>query len=244
MTEAVQPPAKRARDLVRASSFAHLSTLDAADGWPYGSLIMTACDHDGSPLIMISQLAVHTKNIAADSRVALLFDHTSGYVEKLANARATVMGRAEATEAAGPRDRFCARHPNAVDLLELDFSIFKVHIERGHFVGGFGDVHGIDGDDLKFNSTACADLIAHEADIIEHMNADHADAIDLYANVLLGQDGTGWQMTGCDPEGCDLYQNETIGRLSFPNIAHNPDEARTALVGLANLARSQNLNTS
>ena len=239
MTETELSPAKRTRDIARASAFAQLSTLDAADGWPYGSLVITASDPDGSPLILISKLAVHTKNIAADSRVALLFDHTSGFESKLANARATVTGRALTTEETGPRNRLCARHPSAPDLLELDFNIFKVHIERGHLVGGFGDVHGIDGDELKFDSSTCTNLIDHESDIVGHMNTDHADAIDLYANVLLGQDGTGWRMTGCDPEGCDLYRGETIARLPFPKIAHNPDEARKALIALANEARQQ-----
>ena len=242
MTKTDQSPGKRTRDLVRANAFANLSTLDVTDGWPYGSLVMMACDHDGSPLILISQLAVHTKNIASDSRVALLFDHTSGFEERLANPRATVMGHAEKTDAAGARDRFCARHSNAADLLELDFSIYKVQIKRGHFVGGFGDVFDVEGDDLKFDVSACADLIAHEADIVEHMNAGHADAIDLYANVLLNLNGTGWRLTGCDPEGCDLYNHEEIARLSFPQPVRNPDEARKALVALTNEAR--NLNTS
>lgn len=230
-------PGKRARDMVRASAFAHLSTLDATDGWPYGSLVMTACDPDGSPLILMSQLALHTKNISGDSRVALLFDHTSGFVEKLANARVTITGKALVTDAASSRDRLCARHPNAPDLLALDFHIYKVHIERGHLVGGFGDVFQIDGEALTSDCSACADLIEHECDIVDHMNADHADALDLYANVLLGHHDAGWQMTGCDPEGCDLFCGETIARLPFPDIAHNPDEARKALVTLANKAR-------
>ena len=237
MTEANVSPAKRARDMVRASAFAHLSTLDAADGWPYGSLVMTACDPDGSPLILISQLAVHTKNIAVDSRVALLFDYTSGFTEKLANPRVTITGKAVVTNETGPRDRLCARHPNARNLLSLDFHIYKIHIERGHLVGGFGDVHTINGDELKLDCTDCVDLIDHERDVVDHMNADHADTLDLYADVLLGQIGTGWHMTGCDPEGCNLFRDETIARLAFPDIAHNPDEARKALVALANKAR-------
>jgi len=237
MSEVDTKPAKRARDMVRVSAFAHLSTLDEKDGWPYGSLVMTACDPDGSPLVLLSQLAVHTKNVSGDSRVALLFDHTSGFTEKLAKARATITGTALVTEETGSRDRLCARHPNAPDLLALDFHIYKVHIERGHLVGGFGDVHQIDGKALKLDISACADLIDHERDIVDHMNADHADALDLYATVLLGHDGAGWQMTGCDPEGCDLFCGETVARLPFPDIAHNPDDARKALVTLANKAR-------
>lgn len=237
MAEPEQLPAKRTRDLARASAFAQLSTLDAQDSWPYGSLVMTACDHDGSPLILISQLALHTKNVKTDSRVALLFDHTTGFEERLAHPRATIMGKAEQTTDENHRARFCARHANAAVLLELDFSIYKVHIERGHLVGGFGDVHQIDGDDLRLDCTACGDLISHEADIVDHMNADHADAIDLYANNLLGLTGTGWRMTGCDPEGCDLFKDDTIARLSFLELAHTPDEARKFLVSFANQAR-------
>ncbi|MEQ8194268.1 MAG: pyridoxamine 5'-phosphate oxidase family protein, partial [Rhodospirillales bacterium] len=129
-------PGKRARDLVRASAFAALSSLDAGDGWPYGSLVMTACDSDGSPLILISRLAVHTKNIDADNKVALLFDHTRGLEGRLAGPRASIMGRAEKTDDGLLRTRFCARHAAAADLLQLDFAIYRIAVERGHLVGG------------------------------------------------------------------------------------------------------------
>jgi putative heme iron utilization protein len=239
MAEKNQSPSVRARGLVRASAFAHLSTLDAKDGWPFGSLVMSACDHDGSPLILISQLAVHTKNILADTKVALLFDHTSGLENRMMQPRATVVGQAEKSNNTQHRKRFCARHANASDLLELDFSIYKVHIERGHLVGGFGDIHDISGNDLIFDTEGCGELIAHEFDIVEHMNIDHAETIGLYANRLLDLPGTDWQMTGCDPEGCDLIQGEVIARIPFPETAHNSDEARQALVALADKARKK-----
>jgi hypothetical protein len=237
MTTADPSPAKRARDLVRAGAFASLSTLDANDGWPYGSLVMTACGHDGAPFILISRLAVHTKNIDADNKVALLFDHTGGFESRLAGPRASVTGRAERTDDTIARARFCARHPDAAELLRLDFAIYRVAVERGHLVGGFGDVHDIDGPDLIFDTAGCDELIANEAGIVAHMNDDHADAVDLYANVLLERPGGGWRLSGCDPEGCDLLRAGETARLAFPAPVRTPADARTTLVGLVAEAR-------
>src|SRR4051794_27505435 len=88
-------PGSLARGLIRACDRAVLSTVLARDGlagWPYGSLVLMATDHDLSPLVLISNLADHTKNIAKDPRVSLLVDATAGAVDPLTAARLSVLG--------------------------------------------------------------------------------------------------------------------------------------------------------
>ena len=105
MTEAkpnLPPPAVTARHLMRGCATATLATLGGS-GWPYGSLVLVAADHDASPILLLSTLAEHTKNLLADSRVSLLFDGTAGLAEPLTGARVTVLGRATKTTDPGAR---------------------------------------------------------------------------------------------------------------------------------------------
>src|SRR5207245_5935335 len=104
-------PATLARRLIRATDKASLATL--LDGAPYASLVLVAVDHDASPILLLSALAEHTRNLAADNRVALLFDGSAGLDEPLSGPRVTVLGRAEATDQPRLTQRFLARHPSA-----------------------------------------------------------------------------------------------------------------------------------
>ena len=85
-----------------------------------------------------------------------------------------------------------------------------------------------------------AGLVDHEAAIVEHMNADHADAVQLYATRLLGRSGEGWRMTGIDPEGIDLRRAGDVARLAFAAPVHDPKSARAELVRLVKHARQAN----
>ena len=94
-------PATLARRLLRASDRAALSTAlrdDRDETWPYGSLVLVACDHDGAPLLLLSDLAEHSGNIAHDPRLSLLFDDTAGLDDPLTGARLTLLGRAEISD--------------------------------------------------------------------------------------------------------------------------------------------------
>ena len=68
--------ASESRRLMRAEPAATLSTGQGDEGWPYGSLVLTAVDHAARPILLISTLAEHTKNILRDNRVSLMFDGT------------------------------------------------------------------------------------------------------------------------------------------------------------------------
>ena len=82
-------------------------------------------------------------------------------------------------------------------------------------------------------------LAEAEADVISHMNDDHADAVQLYAGKLLGLPGDGWNITGLDPEGCDLRLGGETARLDFEKPVENAEAARAALVKMAKAARAQ-----
>lgn len=233
--------ARRARGLVRAGATAALATALVDGDWPYASLVLLACDHDAAPLLLLSSLAEHTRNLAADNRVSLLLDGTGGLDDPLAGPRLTVLGRAAISEEPRHRDRFLARHPAAAGYADFtDFAFYRVAVERAHFVEGFGRIDWIEGGELVHEAGAAAFAMG-EAGIVEHMNADHGDAIDLYARALLGISGGGWRMVGCDAEGCDLRREGRLARLAFPAPVADAEGARAALVELARRARERSL---
>jgi len=223
------------RGLDRATLATALSSN--AGAWPYASLVLAACDHDASPLLLLSDLAEHSKNLKRDSRVSLLFDGTAGRDDPLTGPRVTVLG--EAKPAADPRlmDRFTARHPAAAAYAGFaDFHLYRVGVARAHLVAGFGRIHAVAADAL-LSPTAPA-LAAAEGDILEHMNRDHGEAIELYATRLAGGSGSGWRMTGIDPEGVDLRRGGAVVRLDFPAPLGDAESARAALIRFARQARA------
>ncbi len=229
-----------ARRLMRSRDHVALGTSLA--GHPYVSLVASACEADARPLLLLSDIAQHTKNLLADPRVSLLFEDTVGHPDPLAGPRLTLLGRAERCEDPRSTARFAARHPASARYAGFaDFHLYRVAIERGHLVAGFGRIAWIEAEQLGFQGDASA-LAEAEAEIIAHMNADHADAIALYAERLLGRQGEGWRMTGIDPEGIDLRREGATARLDFATNSHrqvlNPAAARRTLVALAEKARS------
>lgn len=240
-------PAQQARAVARACRTASLATTMAgpneakSGGQPYASLVLVAFDHDATPILLISRLAEHTKNLIGNDRVSLLCDGTAGFAEPLTGPRVTLLGRATKTEEPRHRARFLARHPSAEMYAGFgDFAFYRLAIERAHIVAGFGRIHWLD-DYLYVGETDA--LIGAEADILEHMNTDHADAVQLYAQKLLGKSGNGWRLCGLDPEGCDLTRPEgdqagELARLNFGKTIATADEARIELVRLVKQART------
>jgi len=233
------------RGLIRHQAYAVLATSlpDGSGNRPYASLVAVACDIDASPLLFISDLAQHSRNIAVDNRVSLLFDgdHPKALHDPLAAPRLSLLGQAEQNGDPRLLARFIARHPSAADYASFaDFHLYRVTIGRGHLVAGFGRISWIESDELRFPADARA-LGEAAAEIIAHMNADHAEAIGLYAALLLGRGGAGWRMTGIDPEGIDLRNNNETARLDFSSYSFgpvlDPEDARRVLVALATEAR-------
>lgn len=234
---------REVRHLVRRLDRAALATALPPDGaapasapWPYASLVLVAVDHDLSPILLISDLAEHARAIAADERVSLLFDGTGGLAQPLTGARATLLGRARRDGDPRLAARFVARHPDAAMYAGFrDFHVYRVTLERAHLVAGFGRIHWLSREQLA--PPDAPGLAESEAGIVAHMNEDHADAVQLYAQRLLGLAGDGWRMTGIDPEGLDLRRGGEVSRLAFDAPLAAAGDARKVLVAMVAKAR-------
>jgi putative heme iron utilization protein len=223
-----------ARHLIRSRDHAALGTSLA--GQPFVSLVATACDSDATPLLLLSGLAQHTKNLVADPSVSLLFEDVAGHADPLAGPRLTLLGRVERCNDPRAAARFAARHPTSASYAGFaDFHLYRVVVERGHLVAGFGRIAWIEAAELRFAGDGAA-LATAEPEIVGHMNNDHAEAIELFARHLLGRQATGWRMTGIDPEGLDLRCGGETARLDFAAPVLSPAAARRTLVDLAQKA--------
>lgn len=232
-------PGLVARRLIRTGRLVTLATLDIeTGGGPYASLTLTACGHDAAPLMLLSETARHSRNLAADGRVSLLFAKASR--DAIVQSRISVVGHAEVCDDPLLRARFLARHANARTIGEFaDFRLYRVELDSIHLIGSFGNIHTLSRDEVVFDTSQSDALARAESEIIEHMNADHAESVNLYAHNLVGRPGMDWQLTGIDPEGIDLGRNDAEARFDFKNAVSGPEEARATLVKLAHAARGE-----
>jgi heme oxygenase (biliverdin-IX-beta and delta-forming) len=228
----------QARSMVRAALKGALATVHKVSGHPYASLVLTASDQDGTPIFLISGLAVHTQNLEADARASLLIDATGTATDTMEGARVTLIGKAQPTDSPTARARFLARHPAAEGYADFpDFAFYALSIESAHFIGGFGKIVDLPAGDLLISLEGVEDLMAAEPGIVAHMNSDHADAVKLYATKLLGAEPGAWRMTGIDPDGCDLVLGSRGLRLPFETRITDATAARKELVRLVGVAR-------
>lgn len=236
-----EPPAAVARRLVRGATTATLATTLAGDRpWPYASLVQIATDDAGAPLLLISTLAQHTRNIAADSRVSVLVDGTIGLDEPLTGPRVSLQGRAVVSAGGRDRARYLARHPAARVYAGFgDFQLYRVVPERGHLVAGFGRITWIDGADLTLAPDQALAIGAIEDGVLAHMNRDHTDAVQAYAETLPGVAGDGAVLVGFDAEGCDLRVGARLYRLTFAAPVTDAASARATLARLAAEAKAK-----
>src|SRR5579864_1091681 len=147
MAELPESPAATVRRLMREADRATLAT--AAAGWPFASLVLAALDDVGEPLLLLSDLAEHAKNIKSEPRVSLLYDGTAGLDDPLTGPRVTVLGRARETTDTVRLDRFLARHPAAKLYAGFkDFRLYRIAVERAHLVAGFGKIHWVEAAEL------------------------------------------------------------------------------------------------
>ena len=233
-------PARLTRSLLGRSRQGALATLMPQSGDPYCSLVNVASLPDGMPVLLISRLAVHTKNILADPRVSLMLDERAPG-DPLEGARIMLAGTAqEATDDAELlKRRYLAAHPSAEEFAGFrDFSFFRI-VPRGvHLVAGFGRIVDLAQRDFLTDLAGAEALVEAEPDILAHMNADHADTMNLYAVKLLGASEGAWQCIGCDPEGLDMQDDRRTLRLDFPERIATPGALRQALKALADRARA------
>jgi putative heme iron utilization protein len=235
-------PGRLARSLLRRSRQGALATLMTGSGAPYCSLVNVASHPDGSPILLISRLAVHTRNILGDPRVSLMLDERAEG-DPLEGARIMLSGRAGEADGADRevcRRRYLNAHPSAEAFVNFgDFSFFRIRPEATHLVAGFGRIVDLAPEAFLTDISDAAALLEAEQGAIDHMNADHREATHLYATRLLGAAAADWRCTGCDPDGLDLQADGKTLRLDFPNRVTGPGELRKMLVRLADEARAR-----
>ena len=237
--------AERARTLAHLGRTGSLATLSARHpDWPFGSVMPYGLDHQGRPTFLISTMAMHTQNLLRDARASLLITQAEAHRDPLAVGRATFMGeasRAPQDEIASLRSAYLERHPDANMWVDFgDFVWYRMEIKEIYLVAGFGVMGWISAE--AYERAEVDPLADIAASIIDHMNADHADALALLAR----QDGQGQgesvSMTAVDRLGFYLrieWQGEAQERrVSFPQEVRTPAEARQVLARMTQQARA------
>lgn len=241
-----EKPDDLVRRLVRTAWKGTLASVERNAGHPYASLVATATAADGSPLLLLSGLAEHTKNISANDRASLLFDATAQGRAALTGPRVTFVGRIAEARGATDRARYLSRHPDAAQFIDFgDFKLYALNVEWAHMVAGFGRIVRLDRADVLLPVDDADEVVAAEPGVLAHMNEDHADAVALMAAAALAGSeqplpahGAPWQMIGCDPEGVDLTDGTTALRVRFSQRVTSVEQVRKTLIALVEMARN------
>ena len=236
-------PVAVGKALLRATRAGAMATLDRNTGHPFSSLVNIATDVDGSPLILVSRLSTHTANLEADGRASVLLAST-GKGDPLAHPRLTVLGAFTRVERGSPlgdrvQRRFLSRHPKSQLYAGFaDFSFWRVAVISAHLNGGFARAADLKAGEILTDLAGADEMIEIEEGAIEHMNADHPDAVRLYATRLLGEADGAWHVTGIDPDGLDLALGDRVARMPFRERVVNGLVLRKTLAECGSRARA------
>lgn len=200
-----------------------------------------AADELGRPTFFISSMAMHTQNLQEDARASLLITQPDVSGDPLGAARLTLLGAVKEAPAAEVRDLYLSRYENAKHWQDYtDFAYYRLEISGVYFIGGFGVMGWISAQDY---ASALPDPLAEVAPgMIQHMNADHADALLLIARRLAGEAADEAAMTAVDRLGFHLRlkSGDRIHgrRVAFLREVRNSDAARAVLMEMVRQARS------
>lgn len=238
-TAAKGSAAATVRRLIHEARFGSLATLNE-QGAPYASLVAVSADEEGRPTLLISQLALHTRNIARDGRVSLLVS-AFGAADPMDSPRASLMGRVAVAQEPAVRARYLARHPGAALYADFkDFALCRMDVESAHLVEGFGRIVDVPGAQLLTDWSGAEELRAAQEGVLAHMNADHKDAVGLYATALAKAPAGDWRMIAVDPEGFEIASADHVCRIGFSQRIQNAGAIRKELVALVEQARRDN----
>ena len=239
--------AERARTLVHIGRIGSLSTLSRKQpGFPFGSVMPYGLDVGGRPIFLISTMAMHTQNLQADPRASLLVTQPDASGDPLGASRVTLVGNvhtvpeSERTEA---RALYLERYANSKYWVDFeDFSFYRMDVLDVYYVGGFGVMGWVQTSDYR---QARPDPLADcAAAILEHMNADHKDALVLIARNFAGIEAEEASMTAVDRLGFHVRLKTDEGmkgtRIGFLREVNDPSEARQVLVEMVQQARGGN----
>ncbi|MCL6271398.1 pyridoxamine 5'-phosphate oxidase family protein [Sansalvadorimonas sp. 2012CJ34-2] len=231
-----QTSAKQAREFLRSETSGVLSTQSRVlEGYPFGSVVPFCLDADGYPVILISNLAQHTRNISKNSKVSLTV--TQSYVDDVqTGARLTWVGDAEKITDAVSINRYYSFFPESCDYHKThDFEFYRIVPVRSRYIGGFGDIHWLDN-----SLTAEANPFAGEVEesVISHMNLDHQEALQTYCCQfeIKVPEGVLPKMAGVDPFGFYVRVGKRIVRMTFSGTAKTAGDIRQFLVKMARAA--------
>lgn len=231
-------PVAAARLLLRAAHAGSLATV--TDGQPFNSLATPAPAPDGSILLLLSELSEHTRHLRREPRCALLVTAAPDGPNPQTSPRLTVTGLASLEPDPAMKRRWIARHPYAAFYAGFgDFHLWRIQPMGGQYIGGFASATRLRQADLQPDPAAVASILAAEDGILAHCNQDHGDALDaIAAHHGAGSGATGWQMTACDVDGCDLTHDEMVLRIPWSAPVQNAGGVRSELVMLARAARN------
>jgi heme iron utilization protein len=218
-----------ARRLMRLTDRGALATIlsrpaPEGGGRPYASLVLVASDLDGAPVLMLSDLADHSRNIAAEPRVSLLLAPALGAQEPLAEARLSLVGEARPSAEERLRGRFLLRHPGAALYAGFaDFRCYRMEVEQGHLVAGFGRISWLKGERLLLGPSAFG-LWPEGSNLVRRLNVEETALVERLG-ASAGGAAAPWRLTGIDAEGCDFRAGERTARLEFPNAVESAADA-------------------
>ncbi|AMY02054.1 HugZ family protein [Mesorhizobium ciceri] len=232
-----------AKTLLRSARFGALAVIEPQTGSPLASRVGVATDIDGAPLILVSMLSAHTGALLAEPRCSLLLGEP-GRGDPLAHPRLTLVCQAAriergSAEHARTERRYLNHNARAKLYAGLgDFSIFRLDPQRASLNGGFGKAYQLDRSDLLASGPVVEELAAREQSAIDHMNADHLDAIAVYAQHFAKVSGNGWRIAGLDADGMDLVSGDDACRVFYPQPLGAAGELRHVLVDMARAGRA------
>ncbi len=238
--------AERSCTLLHLGKVGVLSTHSQKQkGFPFGSVMPYALDVAGSPLFLISSMAMHTQNLVGDPRASLFVAVSEAKGDPLGAARLTVIGTASKVPKAklkGVREAYLSRHENARYWVDFkDFAFYRMEVVDLYFVGGFGVMGWVEKDEF---GKADPDPLAEDASaIVAHMNADHVEALVLIARSVKGIKAEEAEMTAVDRLGFHVRlktpKRMRSARIGFPFEVRSSQDCRSALVGMVKEAREK-----
>jgi putative heme iron utilization protein len=237
--------AERARTLMYLARVGSLSTLSRKQtGFPFGSVMPYGLDSRGRPIFLISTMAMHTQNLHGDPRASLLVTQNESGGDPLGSSRVTLIGNAlplSEQDAVEARDLYLQRYADSKYWVDFsDFSFYRMDVVDVYYVGGFGVMGWVSAS--EYDRSQPDPLADSTADIIQHMNADHGDALVLLARKFAGLESQEATMTAVDRLGFHARLKTQDGvrgtRIAFLREVTNPGEARKVLVEMVQQARS------
>ena len=231
----VDQAAKQARALFSSQDHGVLSSHSVDQpGYPFGSITPYCLNRDGLPVILISNLAQHTHNIAANNKVSLIASERD-VDDAQAAARITYIGDATPIDSdyVDTAERYYRYFPDSRDFHKThDFNFYTIDLVRARYIGGFGQIYWVEKTEfLKANPFS----MQEENDMVNHMNNDHQAAMQHYCDLFDIDYDKEEQLTmvGIDSEGFHLRLGSQLRRIEFEYPVTKAVEVRQAMVELA-----------